>query len=61
MLISVRQLEATRKEMLKQGRILTSAWLCPLQPLNSFEELGEELAIKAIRDMDRPHYKKAGP
>jgi len=33
-------------------------WLCPLQPLNSFEELGEELAIKAIRDMDRPHYKK---
>lgn len=32
-------------------------WLCPLQPLSSFEELGEQLAVQAVKDMDRIHYK----
>jgi len=32
-------------------------WLCPPKPLASFEELGEQLAVEAIKDMDRPHYK----
>ena len=32
-------------------------WLCPLQPLNSFEELGEQLAVQAVKDMDRVHYR----
>jgi len=32
-------------------------WLCPIHPLNSFEELGELLAAEAVKDMDRVHYK----
>ena len=32
-------------------------WLCPIHPLNSFEELGKLLAAEAVKDMDRVHYK----
>ena len=32
-------------------------WLCPIHPLSSFEELGELLAVEAVKDMDRVHYK----
>lgn len=32
-------------------------WLCPPQPLNSFEELAEQLAAEALSDMERVHYK----
>jgi hypothetical protein len=49
----VRQLGATRKV-----GYVRRQWLCPIQPLDSFEELGGLLAIKAVRDMDRVHYKK---
>lgn len=33
-------------------------WLCPLQPLDSYEEMAEDLWAKAQADMQRPHYKK---
>ncbi len=32
-------------------------WLCPPQPLNSFEELGGQLAAEALSDMERVHYR----
>ena len=32
-------------------------WLCPIHPLNSFEELGKLLAAEAVKDMNRVHYK----
>lgn len=32
-------------------------WLCPPQPLNSFEELSRQLAIEALNDMERVHYR----
>lgn len=33
-------------------------WLCPLQPVDSFEKLDEQLWQRSLQDMEREHYEK---